>query len=324
MPKVSVIVPVYNVEDYIDKCLNSLVNQTLKDIEIIVVNDGSPDNSQEIVDKYVKKYPKKVKSFIKKNGGLSDARNYGIKHATGEYIAFLDSDDWVELDAYETLYEKASSGKFDIVVCDLLYVFDNYTKEAFSNVEEDTFGKDSIKSLMINIYPAAWNKIYHKRLFDLNIKFKKGVWYEDVEFLYRLIPYINNIGVVKKPLINYLQRPGAITKTYNTKLFHYIDNWNGVIEYYKNNDLYNEYKDELEYNYVRYLFATLIKNAAKSKNKELFNDAIKNVIKNVNEKFPNYKNNKYIKSNGLKGLYLSKFNNFFAKIIFFMAKINLF
>ena len=97
--KVSVIVPVYNVEKYIDKCLDSLVNQTLKDIEIIVVNDGSPDNSQKIIDKYVKKYPNKVKSFIKENGGQGSARNLGMEYAKGEYISFVDSDDWIDFDA---------------------------------------------------------------------------------------------------------------------------------------------------------------------------------------------------------------------------------
>ena len=124
MVKVSVIVPVYNVEKYITKCLNSLVKQTLKDIEIIVVNDGSPDNSQAIIDKFVKKYPKKVKSYIKKNGGLSDARNYGIEKATGEYIAFVDSDDYVEHNMYKEMYEKAKEHDFDIVVCDLKYIYE--------------------------------------------------------------------------------------------------------------------------------------------------------------------------------------------------------
>jgi len=116
--KVSVIVPVYNVELYLEKCLDSLVNQTLKEIEIIVVNDGSPDNSQEIIDKYAKEY-KNIKAYKKKNGGLSDARNYGIKKASGEYIAFIDSDDYVRLDMYEKMYNKAKSGNFDMVVCDL-------------------------------------------------------------------------------------------------------------------------------------------------------------------------------------------------------------
>ena len=97
MPKVSIIVPVYNVERYIVRSMDSLVNQTLKDIEIIVVNDGSTDNSKKLIEIYQKKYPNKIKLVDKKNGGLSDARNYGIPHATGEYIAFLDSDDYVEL-----------------------------------------------------------------------------------------------------------------------------------------------------------------------------------------------------------------------------------
>ena len=98
--KVSVIVPVYNVEKYLNQCLDSLVNQTLEDIEIIVVNDGSPDNSQSIIDDYVKRYPKKVFSYIKKNGGLSSARNFGVEKAKGEYLAFVDSDDYIKKDMY--------------------------------------------------------------------------------------------------------------------------------------------------------------------------------------------------------------------------------
>ena len=102
--KVSVIVPVYNVEKYLDKCLDSLGRQTLKDIEIIVVNDESPDNSQKIIDKYSKKYST-IHGYKKKNGGVSDARNFGIKEAKGEYIAFVDGDDYVSIDMYEKMYE---------------------------------------------------------------------------------------------------------------------------------------------------------------------------------------------------------------------------
>ena len=105
--KVSIIIPVYGVEKYISKCLDSLVKQTLNDIEIIVVNDGTKDNSQKIIDKYVKKYPDKVKSFIKENGGQGSARNYGLKQANGDYIGYVDSDDYVELEMYEKLYNKA-------------------------------------------------------------------------------------------------------------------------------------------------------------------------------------------------------------------------
>ena len=102
--KLSIIVPVYGVEKYIDKCLNSLVKQSLKEIEVIVVNDGTKDNSQKIIDKYVKKYPDKIKSYIKENGGQGSARNYGLKKATGEYIGYVDSDDFVEKDRSRGIY----------------------------------------------------------------------------------------------------------------------------------------------------------------------------------------------------------------------------
>ena len=104
--KVSIVVPIYNLEKYIPRCLDALVNQTLEDIEIILVNDGSKDGSKEIAMKYTEKYPNKIVYLEKQNGGLSDARNYGMKHTNGDYIAFLDSDDYVELNTYEKLYNK--------------------------------------------------------------------------------------------------------------------------------------------------------------------------------------------------------------------------
>ncbi|MFU0826465.1 MAG: Glyco-trans-2-like domain-containing protein [Lachnoclostridium sp.] len=108
--KVSIIVPVYNVEKYLRQCMESLVNQTLKEIEIIVVNDGSPDNSIKILEEYEKKYPDMVKVFTTENRGVSHARNYGLDHATGEYIMFVDSDDFVELNMAEKLYKKSCRG----------------------------------------------------------------------------------------------------------------------------------------------------------------------------------------------------------------------
>ena len=119
--KVSVIVPVYNVENYIAKCLDSLVNQTLKDIEIIVINDGSPDNSEEIIKKAQEKY-KNIIYLKKENGGVSSARNYGLKKATGEYIYFLDGDDYLLNDALENFYNKAKSGDFDMVIAPVTYI----------------------------------------------------------------------------------------------------------------------------------------------------------------------------------------------------------
>ena len=312
MPKVSVIVPVYNTEKYLEKCLTSLATQTLKDIEIIIVNDGSPDNSDKIISKFTKKHPN-FKSYKKENGGLSDARNYGIKKATGDYLGFIDSDDYAEKNMFEALYNKAISNNFDITVCDI-YLEEKGAKKVISSLVFNDINKEEIKEQMVNIYPAVWNKLYKKDLFTKDNYFKKGVLFEDVEFFYRLVPYINSIGVVNEPLINYVQREGAITKTFDKRMYHYIDNFNGIIDFYNQKGFYEEYKEELEYVYVRYLYATFIKGCTNFSYKE-YKIAVNEAIKNVKTNFPNYKNNKYL-TKGLKNIYLKHFNPFIAKIIY--------
>ena len=174
--KVSVIVPVYNVEKFIDKCLNSLVNQTLKEIEIIVVNDGSPDNSQKIIDKYVKKYPEKVQSFIKENGGQGSARNLGIEKAKGEYISFVDSDDWLDLDALEKMYSLAKKDNSDIVICDMVDHYANYT--IYHNCTK--------YNSVFEVTPSACNKIFKKELIK-NFRFLSKLWYEDFNFTTKIL-----------------------------------------------------------------------------------------------------------------------------------------
>ena len=315
MTKVSVIVPVYNVEKYLEKCLDSLVNQTLKDIEIIVVNDGTKDNSQEIIDKYTKKYPKKVKGFIKENGGQSSARNYGLEYAKGEYIGFVDSDDYVELDMFEKLYNKAKEDDFDISICNLNFVYeDTDDKKEFSiNMNSDLTDKESLRKHMINIYPVVWNKIYKKSLFETSkLKFKEKVWFEDVEFLYKLVPYVKSVGVIDDYLYNYLQRQGSVTNTFDKRLYNYVENLNGIVDFYKEKDFYDYYKKELEYVYVRYLFATFLKRAAKY-NDEEFYKAVDCAVENVSNTFPKFRKNKYFYKS-LKGIYLLLFNKKIAKL----------
>ena len=311
MVKVSVIVPVYNVEKYLEKCLLSLANQTLKDIEVIIVNDGSPDNSQDIIDKYVKKY-NNFYGYKKPNGGLSSARNYGIKYAKGEYIAFLDSDDYVTSDMYEKMYEKAISNNFDMVVCDVTYVYDNKDSWiASSNIKNDT---TDIKKTMINIYPAAWNKIFKKDLFKHDVYFKEGVWFEDVEFIYRLLPYVKNIGVVHEPFNQYVQREGSITNTVNKKIYHYVYNMDGIIDFFKERKLYDEYQKELEYSYVRYVYATFVKSILRYDYKDYL-EGVDFAIKSVKEHFPKYRRNSYFYKS-FKGLYLVLFSKTLAKIMY--------
>lgn len=311
----SIIVPVYNVEAYLDKCLKSLVQQTLEAFryEIIVINDGSTDHSQKIIDFYANKYDN-VRSYQKENGGLSDARNYGIERAEGKYIAFVDSDDYVKDSMYKTMLEKAEQRDFDIVVCDFIEVRGENESFFTSRLKHDIMEMQGIKKTMCDIYPSAWNKLYKRSLFD-NLRFKKGVWFEDVECLYRIFPLIQSIGVVKHPLYYYVQRKGSISKSVDVRIYHCIDNWNELVYYYQNHkQFWNIYKKEIEYCYVRYLFATFI-NAVSKFDKKAYDQAVEKALVNVKMKFPHYRRNKYF-YRSVKGWYLLTFNRFYANILF--------
>ena len=152
MIKVSVIVPVYNGEEYIRKCLNSLVNQTLDSLEIIVIDDGSKDNTKTILDEFIYQYPEIIKVYSVSNGGQGRARNYGVQFATGKYIGFVDSDDYVSPTMYETLYQKAISGDYDLVISSY-YRVDEQERILFSEMKESKPNK-------LDINTSPWNKLY--------------------------------------------------------------------------------------------------------------------------------------------------------------------
>lgn len=315
MDKISIIVPIYNVQDYLRKCIDSLIDQTYKNIEIILVNDGTKDDSQAIVDEYVIKYPEIIKSYIKENGGLSDARNFGIKKASGEYITFVDSDDYVDKSLIEKLYNKIKEDKSDIVASGCFFVYEDKTKILSLSVSDN----DDIKKAMIDLFPSAWGKLYRKEIFEKNL-FKKGIWFEDVEFLMRVYPTIKKISIVNEPLYYYIQRENSITYTYNEKLNDLVENWNGIINYYKENNFFEEYQQELEYSYIRYTFATYIKRLAKTKDYNKFIVGRDFAINNAKKIFPNYKNNKYIKRLKPKDMYLRYFGKSLSKVVFLLEK----
>lgn len=329
MSKISVIVPVFNVENYIAKCLDSLINQTLDDIEIILVNDGSTDNSQKIINEYTtnNNHNKKIISLIKENGGMSDARNYGLSYASGEYISFIDSDDYVESNMLEVMYNKAKEADYDIVYCNVDVVYPDKNLSIKAELEKDlnSLTLDDKNKLMLHCYPVVWNKIYKKSLlFKKNYEddglFKKGVWFEDARMLYKLIPDITSAAIVPDELYHYIQRPKSITYTYNSKLYDILSNLENIIEYYKSEGIYNDYKDVLEYIYIKYLYATFIKRLAKSKDRDLFMKGFIQCKKKVKEIYPNFRKNKYLKGMRPKNLYLKYFNRFLANLVFIKEK----
>ena len=294
MPKVSIIVPVYNVEKYLSKCLNSLVNQTLKDIEIIIVNDGTPDNSQKIIDKYVKEYPKKVRSYLKENGGQGSARNFGLTKAKGKYIGYVDSDDYIELDMYEKLYNKALEMEYDVVVCGNTVVDEDYNiikkennMQFDSNITNILFGK-----------MAVWNKIYKKSLIvDNDILFRSNVWYEDLDFTMKTILMANNIGFLNMNLYNYLLRKGSTMNNSNIKRnLEIIDAFEELISFCKQKRIYKKYYNEIEFLAIDHIYiSAVVRTINPNNNKKDKREIICKLLNYMNNTFSNYKSNKYIK-----------------------------
>lgn len=261
-PKISVIIPVYNVEKYIDRCLKSVVNQTLKDIEIIIVNDGSQDNSELIIKKYLPS--EKIKYFKKENGGLSSARNFGIKYANGEYIAFLDSDDYIDLNMYEEMYNLAKKEKLDMVECDFLREWEDrkvYDKRRKYKNKSD---------MMIKPRVVAWNRIIKTEIIkNNNIKFPNGLIYEDLEFYFKILPYAENISYINKYFVHYTQRENSISNTQSAKNSDIFQILNNIMEFYKTRDLYKKYEKELRIMRRRILLGSSMKRILKIKDKKI-------------------------------------------------------
>jgi glycosyltransferase involved in cell wall biosynthesis len=232
-PKVSIIIPIYNSAQYLEKCLVSLFEQTLDDLEYIFINDGSIDNSMEVLSKTIKNYPhraKQVKIFDNKiNRGIAVTRNTGITNANGEYIIHGDSDDWVELDMYKTMYEKAVSGNYDIVYCDYYRVIDNKPihKKA-KNVETNTTAIKSILTRNGNVTTFLVDKLVKRELYRKNnILFSLDFnILEDISTTVRLFYYAKTISHVPAPLYYYDIKNESISKTkkkYGDNSYHISD-----------------------------------------------------------------------------------------------------
>ena len=206
---ISVIVPVYKVEPYICQCVNSILNQTYRDLEVLLIDDGSPDKCGEICDEYEKK-DQRVRVFHTENRGLSAARNLGLKEARGEYIGFVDSDDWIEPDMYEVLLKIIEEKRTDISVCGLWYEYPTCT-EAVTNLHDEVYQKDDALVALILGYLKnyAWNKLYSKRIWK-NIAFPEGHVFEDVATIYKVVKAAKQVATTSVSFYHYRQRENSI------------------------------------------------------------------------------------------------------------------
>lgn len=224
MPKISVIVPVYNVEKYLARCLDSIINQTLTDIEIICINDGSTDRSLEILKEFVQKEPR-IKLIDQPNAGLSCARNAGMKVAQGEYIGFVDSDDWIDADFYEKLYAAAKKHDAD-VACACIKTWRKFNrKNIMLRYKNEDVTSDIYRKFYLCDFPETcnvWNRIYRtSKLTGNNLEFEPGVYYEDVCFTTEVLIATDKLVTVPETYYNYERaNVNSIVKVKSEKVKH--------------------------------------------------------------------------------------------------------
>ncbi|MDI9518276.1 MAG: glycosyltransferase family 2 protein [Bacillota bacterium] len=295
--KLSIVVPIYNIEDYLDKCLNSVLNQTFKDFECLLVIDGIKDNSYLIAEKYAG-IDYRFKVIYKPNGGLSDARNVGMEHAMGEYIYFLDGDDFLYASAMEKCVNKLDETKADMVIFDVTqHNLEQNTTELLKNDfdENQTYTVDKEPTLLIKVLNAAWNKMYRKDLFiDNNLNYPIKYYYEDLGTTYRLMLKSKSIAFINEPLYNYLaDRPGNITSELNMNVYHVLDMVKINLDYFKANGVYEKYYEELKFLGGINIIETLKKtrNVTDAKMVDEFIDVCFYVIKRDWPEFPKCKYN---------------------------------
>ena len=255
MAKVSIVVPIYNVERYLARCLDSCINQSFKDIEIICVNDGSTDKSPEILRAYAN-LDSRIKIITKENGGLSSARNVGVEAAQGEYILYVDSDDYISHLLLERVYENSQKNNSDVVVFDYCLCRSNVEERKLLTIEpfadkyvNSTFNADSVDDVAYKYVPAsAWIKFYKTDLLKKNsITFDEGLIFEDVSYWAKVFVAARRISYINEPLYSYfVGRDTQIMARNDEKLFDIINIYQIVEDTFKKAGYYEKFKHSID------------------------------------------------------------------------------
>ncbi|NTU70911.1 MAG: glycosyltransferase [Coriobacteriia bacterium] len=236
-PVISVIVPAYNVEDYLPECLDSVLAQTFRDFEIVLIDDGSTDTTPAIADRYASAHPGVIRSLHKPNGGLSDARNHGIDLARGEFLAFVDGDDLITVDMLEKLHARAIATGADLVLCGMENFIDHQAAgDFYPEPDMRVFGHSLAEEprLIYRVDASACDKLYARELFaDAGMRFPVGRYFEDVPVTYRLVAGSKRIEKVDEPLYRYRrQRSDSISGDYGARYLDLIESFRDVLDAY--------------------------------------------------------------------------------------------
>ena len=306
MADISIIIPAYNAEKYINKCLDSLIEQTKKEIEIIVINDGSKDNTEKLIKEYT---DSRIKYYKNTNHGIGYTRNYGIEKAKGKYIMFLDSDDYVENDICEKLYIKARSNDLDIVLCDFFKEYENGNIEEIHTPEfKDASLKDNPN--IITEYLSPWAKLYSTKLLkDNNIKFVENLKYEDAPFVIEAFDKAKKIGKINECLVHYMIHGNSETTVRDKRVFDILKIIDKIRKYTKNK-IY--LKDKIDKLTVRILTNYTIQQRVQI-DKKVGMEFIDKAFEYMKQEVPDYKKNKYYETRSLFKRTIEK-NKFLTKL----------
>jgi glycosyltransferase involved in cell wall biosynthesis len=315
MVYVSVIVPVYNTEKYLRRCLDSLVHQTLRELEVILVDDGSTDTSAKIMKEYETKYKDRVKVYTKENGGQGSARNMGLHKSKGKYIGFVDSDDYVEANMFDTMYRVAEQGPYDMVECNYRYLCEEGkgTKELRTRGNIRQFKNQ--RDMFINAQVSPCNKLYRREvLMHTEVDFPEGFIYEDTGFYIKTIPFIQNEHYIKDHFYYYFLRSSSTMNANKSRkvgdIFPVLED---ILSYYKKYGFYKTYQKELEYFCVKILLCSSLSRIGRIKNYMIANELYEKTFSFIHDNFPEYKKNKYIC--GMIGIYIKLVNQWNCKYI---------
>lgn len=309
MTKISVVVPVYNTEEYLVKCLDSLALQTIDSIEVVVVDDGSTDSSPEIIEHYAQKYPDRIKAYRKENGGQATARNLGITKCTGEYIGFVDSDDFVEREMFQQMYEMAIAREADLVECNYRYVEERdgayLPLKEYGHVREYKSQRD----MFINPLVSPWNKLIKAEiLHGMETVFPEGLIYEDTAFFIKIIPKVKKTAFLDKAYVWHILR-GTSTMNANRskKVGNIFPVLEDIITYYKKMDWYQQYFKEVEYFCIKILLCSSLERVSQVKDRGLKKEFVKKTQDMIVEYFRDYRKNTYFHK-GTKNRYMKSVN----------------
>lgn len=289
--KFSIVVPVYNVEKYLNQCVASLTNQTYKNTEIILIDDGSKDSSGDICDKLASK-DNRIIVVHKNNEGVSATRNKGIELATGDYILFIDADDLVDTNLIETVNKKINEEESDVVIYGFWTYYSRYLKR---DSHLRIVKRDNNEKEIFRISASMFNKAVKLEIFKSNpdLKFPKSRIGEDMVVSACLIPLASKVGYIDNNLYFYRQRLNSAMHTFTKEdiegIFFDIDT---IIEFYKKRNIYTQYQQDIEWIALKHVIESSIISLVFTDNYSI--DTNKLLIDYINNRFPNYKNNKYL------------------------------